>query len=131
VISSLHHEFSMTDLGSLNYFLGISVTRDSTRIFLYQRKYAVEIIDAKAEYRGVAETCWLRNLLRELDTPLSSATLVYCDSVDAASQVQVLHAPSRYQFMDIFTKGLPYVLFEEFRSNLIVRCHPDPTAGEC
>ncbi|GKB13006.1 putative reverse transcriptase domain-containing protein [Tanacetum coccineum] len=42
---------------------------------------------AEAEYRGVAnavaETCWLRNLLRELYTPLSSATLVYCDNVSA------------------------------------------------
>nr|GEU62586.1 ribonuclease H-like domain-containing protein [Tanacetum cinerariifolium] len=28
------HEFSMTDLGSLNYFLGISVTLDSSRMFL-------------------------------------------------------------------------------------------------
>ncbi|GKC97584.1 ribonuclease H-like domain-containing protein [Tanacetum coccineum] len=39
----------------------------------------------EAEYRGVAntvtETCWLRNLLRELHTPLSSTTLVYCDNV--------------------------------------------------
>nr|GEU65354.1 ribonuclease H-like domain-containing protein [Tanacetum cinerariifolium] len=36
--------------------------------------------NAEAEYRGVAnaigETCWLRNLLRELHTLLSSATLV-------------------------------------------------------
>ncbi|GKD50994.1 ribonuclease H-like domain-containing protein [Tanacetum coccineum] len=40
---------------------------------------------AEAEYHGVAnvvaETCWLRNLLCELHTPLSSATLVYCDNV--------------------------------------------------
>ncbi|GJZ81441.1 ribonuclease H-like domain-containing protein [Tanacetum coccineum] len=39
----------------------------------------------EAEYHGVvnavAETCWLRNLLRELHTPLSSATLVYCDNL--------------------------------------------------
>nr|GEW90284.1 ribonuclease H-like domain-containing protein [Tanacetum cinerariifolium] len=39
---------------------------------------------AEAEYCGVAnnvaETCWLRNLLRELHTPLSSDTLVYCDN---------------------------------------------------
>nr|GEV81761.1 hypothetical protein [Tanacetum cinerariifolium] len=39
----------------------------------------------ETEYRGVsndvAETCWLRNLLRELYTPLSYATLVYCDNV--------------------------------------------------
>ncbi|GJY70705.1 hypothetical protein Tco_0474408 [Tanacetum coccineum] len=50
--------------------------------------------NAETEYRGVAnaiaETCWLWNLLRELHTPLSSATLVYCDNV------RVLHVPSRY-----------------------------------
>ncbi|GKD88041.1 ribonuclease H-like domain-containing protein [Tanacetum coccineum] len=116
---------------------------------------------AEAEYRGVAnavaETCWLRNLLRELHTPLSSATLVYCDNVsavylscnpvqhqrtkhieidihfvrDLVAEVRVLHVPSRYQFADIFTKGLPSSLFEEFRSSLSVRCSPAPTAGEC
>ncbi|GKG08011.1 ribonuclease H-like domain-containing protein, partial [Tanacetum coccineum] len=104
----------------------------------------------EAKYRvvanAVAETCWLRNLLRELHTPLSSATLVYCDNVSAiylsfnpvqhqrtkhieidihfvrdlvaTGQVWVLHVPSRYQFVDIFTKGLSTALFEEFRSNL-------------
>ncbi|GJU66297.1 ribonuclease H-like domain-containing protein [Tanacetum coccineum] len=29
IISSLHKEFDLTDLGALNYFLGISVTRDA------------------------------------------------------------------------------------------------------
>ncbi|GJY76628.1 ribonuclease H-like domain-containing protein [Tanacetum coccineum] len=42
---------------------------------------------AKAEYRGVvnviAETSWIRNLLRGLHTPLFTATLVYCDNVSA------------------------------------------------
>ncbi|GJY87424.1 ribonuclease H-like domain-containing protein [Tanacetum coccineum] len=37
--------------------------------------------NSEAEYRGVAnavaETCWLRNLLRELHRSLSFATLVY------------------------------------------------------
>ncbi|GKD17174.1 ribonuclease H-like domain-containing protein, partial [Tanacetum coccineum] len=203
IIASLHQEFSMTNLGSLNYFLGISVTRDSTRMFLSQRKYAIEILEqahmigcnpsqtpvdnesklgddgdpvadprlyrslagslhAEAEYRGVAnavaETCWLRNLLRELHTPLSSATLVYCHNVSAvylssnpvqhqrtkhieidihfvrdlvaAGQVRVLHVSSRYQYADVFTKGLPTALFEEFRSSLSVRCPPAQTAGE-
>ncbi|GKA08993.1 ribonuclease H-like domain-containing protein [Tanacetum coccineum] len=97
---------------------------------------------AEAEYRGVAndvaETCWLRNLLRELHT---SATLVYCDNVSAvylscnpvqhqrakhieidihfvrdlvaAGEVRVLHVPSRYQFADIFTKCLSSALIEE------------------
>ncbi|GJV30479.1 ribonuclease H-like domain-containing protein [Tanacetum coccineum] len=45
VISSLHAEFSMTDLGSLNYFLGISAQRTSTDMFLSQSKYAEEILE--------------------------------------------------------------------------------------
>ncbi|GJY44903.1 ribonuclease H-like domain-containing protein [Tanacetum coccineum] len=118
---------------------------------------------AEAEYRSVAnaiaETCWLRNILRELHTPLSSTTLIYCDNISAvylssypvqhqrtkhieidihfvrdlvaAGQVRMLHVHSRYQFADIFTKGLPSALFEEFRSSLSVWCPPTPTAEEC
>ncbi|GJU76430.1 ribonuclease H-like domain-containing protein [Tanacetum coccineum] len=302
LIDSLHREFDMTDLGALNYFLGISVVRHSTGLFLSQRKYALQLLErahmvncnpsrtpvdtesklvqngvlvqdptmyqslagglqyltftrpdlsyavqqiclymhdprephlvalkrilryvhgtldlglhlyasfttsmvgytdadwagcpstcrstsgyciflgdsllswftkrqhtfshssVEAEYWGVAnvvtETAWLRNLLRELHSPLSTATLVYCDNVVAvymsvnpvqhqrtkhikidihfvrdmvtASQVRVLHVPSRYQYADIFTKGLPSALFEEFRSSLSVHPPPAPTAG--
>ncbi|GJT02733.1 zinc finger, CCHC-type containing protein [Tanacetum coccineum] len=45
IISSLHKEFDMTDLGALNYLLGNSVTRDSTDMFLSQKKYALELLD--------------------------------------------------------------------------------------
>ncbi|GKC82408.1 ribonuclease H-like domain-containing protein [Tanacetum coccineum] len=248
IIASLHREFSMTDLGALNYFLGISVTRDSSGMFLSQRKYAMEILErahmvgcnssrtpvdtesklgdggtpvvdptlyrslagslqyltftrpdityavqqvclymhdprephfsalkrilryvqgtldyglqlfssttdsliaysdadwagcpttrrstsgycvflgnnllswsskrqptlsrssAEAEYRGVAnavaETCWIRNLLRELHTPLSSATIVYCDNVSAVylSSNPVQHQRTKHIEIDI------------------------------
>nr|GEY25484.1 ribonuclease H-like domain-containing protein [Tanacetum cinerariifolium] len=116
---------------------------------------------SEAEYHGVAnavvETCWLRNLLRELHTPLSTDTLVYCDNVSAvylscnpvqhqrtkhieidihyardlvvAGQVRVLHVPSRYQFANIFTKGLLSALFEEIRSSLSVRASADASGG--
>nr|GEY07058.1 ribonuclease H-like domain-containing protein [Tanacetum cinerariifolium] len=256
-IDSLHQEFSMMDLCSLNYILGIFVARDSSRMFLSQRKYATEILErahmvscnpsrtpddtesklgadgepiydptlyrslagalqyltftspnisyavqqvclymhdprepyfsalkwilsyvhgtlghglqlfypsttslvansdrqptlsrssAEAKYRGVdiavSETCWLRNLLRELHTHLSSATLVYCDNVSAVylssnpvqqqrtyhikidmyfvrdlvagGQVRVLHVSSRYQYADIFSKGPPSTLLRSF-----------------
>ncbi|XP_071712705.1 uncharacterized mitochondrial protein AtMg00810-like [Rutidosis leptorrhynchoides] len=254
VITSLHREFSMTDLGPLNYFLGICVTRTSSGMFLSQKKYATEIIEradmtvqqiclfmhdprdqhmsapkrilryikgtldhglqlyassttaltaysdadwagcpstrrftsgycvflgsnllswsskrqptpsrssAEAEYRGVAnavaETCWLRNILRELHCPLFSAAIVYCDNVSAVytlgnpvqhqrtkhieidihfvcdlvtkGHMRVLHVPSRYQYADIFTKGLPTIPFDEFRSSLCVRSTPSTTAG--
>ncbi|GKF36133.1 ribonuclease H-like domain-containing protein, partial [Tanacetum coccineum] len=107
----------------------------------------------------VAETAWLRNLLRELHTPLLSATLVYCDNVSAIymttnpvqhqrtkhieidihfvcdmvarGQVRVLHVPSRYQYANIFTKGLPSVLFEEFHTSLSVRPSLAQIAEEC
>ncbi|GKC06476.1 ribonuclease H-like domain-containing protein, partial [Tanacetum coccineum] len=277
IIRTLHQEFSMIDLGLLNYFLGIFVTRDSSGMFLSQKKYVVEIperahmvncnpsqtpvdLESKlgidgdpvsdptmhrslagslqyltfthldisyavqhvclymhdprepyfsalrrilwyvrgtldyglqlfssfttklvaysdadwasfpttrrstsdAEYRGVVnvvtETCWLRNLLRELHTHLYSAMLVYYDNVSvvylsynpvqhqrtkhieidilfvrdlvAVGQARMLHVPSRYQFVDIFTKGLPSALFKEFRFTLSVWCPPAPTAGE-
>nr|GEZ10393.1 ribonuclease H-like domain-containing protein [Tanacetum cinerariifolium] len=106
----------------------------------------------------VAETAWIRNLLCELHTPLFIATLVYCDNVSAVylstnlvqhqrtkhieidinfvrdyvtlGQVRVLYVPSRFQYADIFTKGLPTALFLEFRSSLNVRRPPTHTAGE-
>ncbi|GJZ80679.1 ribonuclease H-like domain-containing protein [Tanacetum coccineum] len=260
IISFLHKEFDMTDLGALIYFLGISVTRDARGMFLSQKKYVIELLvcahmsncnatslagglqyltftrpdisyavqqiclymhdprephlaplkrvlryirgtldhglqlhvsstsqlnaytdvdwagcpvtrrstsgycvflgdnllswsakrqvtlsrsSAEAKYRGVAnvvaETAWIRIFLRELHTPLFTATLVYCDNVSAVymstnpvqhqltkhieidihfvrdmvarGQVRVLHVPSRYQYADIFTKGLMTALF--------------------
>nr|GFC18340.1 ribonuclease H-like domain-containing protein [Tanacetum cinerariifolium] len=67
IIDSLHNEFDMTDLEALNYFLA-------------KRQHTLSRSSAEAEYRGVAnvvaETAWLRNLLRELHYPISTATLV-------------------------------------------------------
>nr|GEU31118.1 zinc finger, CCHC-type [Tanacetum cinerariifolium] len=81
-----------------------------------------KIISSLHEYRGVtnavAETAWVRNLLRELNSPLCTATLV-----------RVLHVPSKYQYADIFTKGLPSPPFTEFRSSLSVRPSPASTTG--
>ncbi|CAM8893220.1 unnamed protein product [Rhodiola kirilowii] len=126
-----------------------------------KRQPTVARSSAEAEYRAVAnavaDTCWIRSLLTELNTPISSATLVFCDNVSAVymssnpvqhqrtkhveidlhfvrekvalGQVRVLHVPSTHQFADLFTKGLPYPLFNEFRSSLCVRQATDTTAG--
>ncbi|GKE11759.1 ribonuclease H-like domain-containing protein, partial [Tanacetum coccineum] len=45
LIDSLHREFDMTDLGALNYFLGISVVRHSIGLFLSQRKSALQLLE--------------------------------------------------------------------------------------
>ncbi|GJW53143.1 ribonuclease H-like domain-containing protein [Tanacetum coccineum] len=63
-----------------------------------KRQHTLFRSSAEAEYRGVAnvvaETAWLRNLLRELHMPLSSATLVYCDNVSA---IYLTANPVRHQ----------------------------------
>nr|GFD00667.1 NBS-containing resistance-like protein [Tanacetum cinerariifolium] len=112
-----------------------------------------------AEFANVvAETAWISNLLCELHPLLFTATLVYCDNVSAMymsailvqhqrtkhieidihfvrdfvakGEIRVLHVPSRFQYADIFTKGLPAALFLEFRFSLNVRRPPISTAGE-
>ncbi|KAK4338858.1 hypothetical protein RND71_040320 [Anisodus tanguticus] len=107
----------------------------------------------------VSESCWLRNLLLELHCPIQKATLVYCDNISAIylsgnpvqhqrtkhsemdihfvrekvakGHVRVCHVPSRYQIADIFTKGLPAILFEDFKDSLSVRRPPAMTVGVC
>ncbi|GJR64414.1 ribonuclease H-like domain-containing protein [Tanacetum coccineum] len=141
-----------------------SVDTDSKLLLMSsKRQVTLSRSSAEAEYRGVAnaaaETCWLRNLLRELHTPLSTAKLVYYDNVSAvylssnpvqhqrtkhieidihfvcdlvaAGHIRVIHVPSRYHYADIFTKGLPTVLFDEFCSSLSVRSSPAQTVEGC
>jgi hypothetical protein len=103
----------------------------------------------QAVVNGVAETCWFRPLLMELDSPLSHITLIYCDNVSTVylafnpvqhqhmkhveidldfvrdkviiEKVCVLHILTS-QFIDIFTKGLPSPLFSEFHFSLNICC---------
>ncbi|GJZ38969.1 ribonuclease H-like domain-containing protein, partial [Tanacetum coccineum] len=79
--------------------------------------------DRLQEYRDVAnavtETCWLRNLLLQHQrTKYIENNIHFVRDLVAAGQVRVLHVPSRYQFVDIFTKGLSSASFEEFHSSL-------------
>ncbi|GJS09673.1 ribonuclease H-like domain-containing protein [Tanacetum coccineum] len=193
IIALLQSELVMMDLGSLNYFLGISAQRSATLLIIerahMQNSNPFQTLDdtefklgldgdpdsdptfcgslagalyAEAEYRRVAnvvaETVCLRNLLLGLHVPLSTATIVYCDNaiamylstnyvqhqrtkhikidihfvrdIVASGQVRVLHGPSRFQYANIFTQGLPTALFLEFRSSLNVRIPPAHTAEE-
>ncbi|GJV88918.1 ribonuclease H-like domain-containing protein [Tanacetum coccineum] len=120
--------------GALKY-LRVTLGLRLTALFFLASSCGILHEDWVAKYRGVAnevaETCWLRNLLRELYTPLSTVTIVYCDNVSVVylssnpvqhqrmkhieidihfvrglvttGHVRVLHVPSCY----IFTKGLP------------------------
>jgi Reverse transcriptase (RNA-dependent DNA polymerase) len=52
LITTLQSEFSIKDLGSLNYFLGIHVSHSGNSLFLTQTKYIKTILD-KAHMTGV------------------------------------------------------------------------------
>ncbi|GKF74773.1 ribonuclease H-like domain-containing protein, partial [Tanacetum coccineum] len=82
---------STTSLVGYTDWAGCPSTRRSTSgysVFLgdnllswsAKRQHTLSRSSAEAEYQGVAnivaETTWLRNLLRELHSPLSTATLV-------------------------------------------------------
>lgn len=156
-------------------WVGSPVTRHSTSgycVFLghnllswsSKRQYIVSRSSVENEYHGVAnavaETTWLRNLLRELHYSPHRVTLVYCDHISvvymssnhvqhqrtkhieidlhfvcdkvAIGQVRVLHMPFASQYVDIFTKILPSTLFLDFRSRLNVRAsNPNRTARGC
>nr|GEZ60743.1 ribonuclease H-like domain-containing protein [Tanacetum cinerariifolium] len=58
IIASLHSEFTMTDLSSLNYFLGISAQRSSSGLFLSQLKFVEEILERAHMHN--CNPCWTR-----------------------------------------------------------------------
>ncbi|GJU20606.1 ribonuclease H-like domain-containing protein [Tanacetum coccineum] len=208
LIGSLHREFDMTDLGELNYFLGISAVRHSTGLVLSQKKYALHLlehahmvnsnpyqtpVDTESKlgpdgvpvqdptlYHSLAcgiqyltftrsdlsyavqQICLymhdprephlaaLKRILRYVQGTLDLGLHLYTSSTDSlvgytdvdwagcpftrrstsvtAGTVRVLHVPSRFQYANIFTKGLPSALFEEFCSSLSVWPPPAPTA---
>nr|GEV25681.1 ribonuclease H-like domain-containing protein [Tanacetum cinerariifolium] len=91
--------------GSLLYLTSTHLDISYT---MQQRQPTLFRSSAETEYRGVAnvvaETCWLRNLLRELYTHLSSATLVYCDNVSVVypSSNPVQHQRTKHIEIDIY-----------------------------
>jgi hypothetical protein len=106
---------------------------------------------------AAAECCWLRNLLAEVNVVVNKASIIFCDNVStvylsdnpvhhkmtkhveldihfvpertALGQLRVLHVPTRHQYADIMTKGLPTSLFEEFRDSLCIRSSDAATEG--
>ncbi|GKC52367.1 ribonuclease H-like domain-containing protein, partial [Tanacetum coccineum] len=80
-----------------------------------KRQHTLSRSSAEAEYQGVAnvvaETAWLCNIIRELHSPLSTATLVYCDNVSAVYMLEFYRCPL-VSNMAIFLPRDAFALFE-------------------
>jgi hypothetical protein len=126
-------------------FLGDNLVSWSAKRQTVVSRYSAEA-EYRVVANGVAEATWLHQLLLELQVAPSRCTLVYCDNISAVylsnnpvqhqrtkhveidlhfvrekvaiGQVRILHVPTTSQFTDVFTKGLPSSMFEEFRSSL-------------
>ncbi|GJW68206.1 ribonuclease H-like domain-containing protein [Tanacetum coccineum] len=88
-----------------------------------KRQVTLSRSSAEAEYHGVANVVHQRTKHIEID-------IHFVRDYVASGQVRVLHVPSRFQYADIFTNGLPTALFLKFCSSLNVRRPPVPTAKE-
>ncbi|GJY75638.1 ribonuclease H-like domain-containing protein, partial [Tanacetum coccineum] len=73
---------------------------------------------AKAEYWGVAnvvaETAWLRNLFCKLHSPLSTATLIYCDNVSAVYMLEFYMYLLTTRMLISLPKDFPQLCLKNF-----------------
>ncbi|XP_028127590.1 uncharacterized protein LOC114324065 [Camellia sinensis] len=88
----MHSTFAMKELGSINYFLGISVTTSSQGYFLSQHKYATEIL-AKAgmtDCKSYSSPMALKQNDPSTDIPFSNHSL-YRSIVSALQYLTITH----------------------------------------
>lgn len=114
-------------------------------------------VEYRAMANAVAECTWLRQLLAELRCSTTKASVVFCDNVSATylsanpvhhrrpkhieldihfvrdlvavGQVRVLHVPTTQQLADVMTKGLPSMVFQDFRASLCVAADAETAGG--
>nr|GEV74447.1 ribonuclease H-like domain-containing protein [Tanacetum cinerariifolium] len=108
--STIAHAF-LTSQRAWHQRLGHLGMRDSSRMVLSQCQYDAEILERARIHQRTKQI--------EID-------IHFVRDLVAAGQVRVLHVPSHYQYANIFTKGLPSVLFKEFRTNLSSLGYPTP-----
>jgi hypothetical protein len=96
----LHSELTMTDLGDLHHFLGISVTRSTAGLFLSQRQYAVELL----QRAGMAEC-------HSTATPVDThAKLSAVDGAPVADVTQYCSLAGALQYLTLTRPDLAYAV---------------------
>ncbi|XP_071726783.1 uncharacterized mitochondrial protein AtMg00810-like [Rutidosis leptorrhynchoides] len=116
-ITRLNKEFSISDLGKLNYFLGLEVSYHDSGLFLCQSKYAYDILarakllDVKPVSTPLSTSAYFTTqgspysdptIYRSLVGALQYLTITRPDISYAVNQVsQFLHAPMQDHFQAV------------------------------
>lgn len=67
LIKELNQIFSLKDLGDMNFFLGLEVTKNADSICLTQMKYIKDLLQKSIKlWLTSAELAWLQSLAKEL-----------------------------------------------------------------
>ena len=90
IITALRREFSMTDMGPLHHFLGVSVQRHGDSLFLSQRQYMLDILE-----RAGMLNC------KPCSTPVDTHSMLPADGVSVTD-------PTHYRSI---TRALKYLTF--------------------
>ncbi|KAI5672686.1 hypothetical protein M9H77_13050 [Catharanthus roseus] len=114
---------TLDDTSGYCVFLGDNLISWSSK-----RQPTLSCSSAEAEYRGVIYL--FGNPVQHQRTKHIEMDIHFVREKVARGEVRVHHVPSRYQIADIFTKGLPFILFEDFRNSLSVRAPPATIAGK-
>jgi glucan phosphorylase len=83
-------------------FLGDNLVSWSSKRQPVVSRSSVEV-EYRAVTNGVAEAVWLRQLLQELHSPLTTSTLVFCDNVSVVylSTNPVQHQRTKHVEIDL------------------------------
>nr|GEY85257.1 hypothetical protein [Tanacetum cinerariifolium] len=99
-----------------------------------KRQVTLSRSSAEAEYQvyrdNVNDVYMSANQVQHQHTKHIEIDIHFVRDFVASGQVRVLHVPSRFQYTDIFTKGLPTALFIEVRFGLNVRRSPSHNERE-
>jgi hypothetical protein len=99
IITALRREFSMTDMGPLHHFLGVSVQRQGDSLFLSQRQYMLEIL----------ERAGMRNC-KASSTPVDTHSKLPADGASVSDPSQYCSLAGALQYLTFTRPDIAYAV---------------------
>jgi hypothetical protein len=99
IIAALCREFSMTDMGPLHHFLGVSVQRRGDSLFLSQRQYMLEILE-----RAGMSNCKARS------TPVDTHSKLPADGASVSNPSQYRSLAGALQYLTFISPDIAYAV---------------------